>query len=210
MNPQSTPSRVYSIALVLAWCAILTSCSSTVHADPEVAPSSQLNRMPNFSGPWAELFRDEYARAPNDEIRGYLSDEVITEAENQAVTEAFRKCMSSRGLTFDGFEFDGSYSFGFAQVSNSDDANEIATECEMSSGADQVSFLYHQMKLNPENRDLAPDIAACLVRAGVVPTEYTAKEYTEYHLWEQTTTDAVSAKEAENACQKDLAGAFRG
>ncbi|MBC9954148.1 hypothetical protein ICM05_05735 [Leucobacter sp. cx-42] len=166
--------------------------------------------MPEFSGPWADLFRDEYSRAPNDEIRGYLSDEVISEAENQAVTEAFRKCMNSRGLTFDDFEYDGSYRFGYTQVSGPDEANEIATDCEMSTGADQVSFLYHQIKLNPENTDRNPDIAACLVRAGVVPSNYTADDYKDYPVWEQAITKVDAAKATEEACRRDPSGAFRG
>lgn len=202
-------ARGCNIALALAACAILTSCSSTEHPNTGNTSATQPGDTPSFSGPWADMFRDEYSRAPNDEVRGYLSDGIITEAENQAVTEAFRTCMTANGLTFDDFEYDGSYSFGFEKVSGADEANEIATKCEMTTGADQVAFLYHQMKLNPENRELTTDIAACLVRSGVVPSDYNAENYKEHPLLERATTNAAEAKAAEETCKKDLAGAFR-
>ena len=202
----------FLIALI-ASAGLLTACSGpdtdqTQNSSDEI-DYSHIPDMPDFKGPWAEDFRYAYARAADEKIRDYLRDEVITEAEKQEVTEAFRNCMVSRGLTFDDFDDGGSYSFGFAAVSNPEEANEIADNCEDETGVFEVVNLYFSIRANPENKDRTPEIVACLVRAEVVPPDYTAEQHRKGLLDDYAIAEINELYPADTACNKDPEGAFR-
>ncbi|MBC9954150.1 hypothetical protein ICM05_05745 [Leucobacter sp. cx-42] len=202
----------FLVALIAA-AGLLTACSGPgidqTQSSSEETDYSHVPDMPDFKGPWAEDFRYAYARAANEKIRDYLRDEVITEAEKQEVTEAFRNCMVSRGLTFDDFDDDGSYSFEFAAVNNPDEANEIANNCENETGVFEVVSMYFSIRANPENKDQTPEIVACLIRSGVVPRDYTVEQRKQRLIDDYAIVDEFEAWEADQACEKDPEGAFR-
>ena len=201
------------LALLTTSCALLTGCSAAASTGSEDALDeidySHIPDMPDFKGPWADELRYAYARASNEQIRDYLRDEVITEAEKQAVTEAFRNCMVSHGLTFNDFEDGSSYRFGITGVSGADEANEIANNCENETGVFEVVDMYFSIRDNPSKRDWSPEIVECLIRAGVVPQNYTVKQHKESWLDDHAIVEVHELNEADTACNKDPEGAFR-
>lgn len=200
----SVLKMIAAVSLLTATVA-MAACSNT---SPEKSqyPSeevdySRITGMPNFSGPWAEEFRYAYAKAPNDEIRAYLRDENITEAEKQAVTEAFRTCLSTQGVGFTDFEFDGGFSTTFEGVSGPEEANRVTNECAASSGVDDVIFLYFQIRANPQNSDLSHEIAMCMVRSETVTPSFTAENYRSNDIDGFAASDPIATREALRECQ---------
>lgn len=199
---------------LLAIGITLTACSGSETGAGQDAPDdvdySDIADMPHFTGPWAEEFRYAYARAATEQIRDYLRDEVITEAEKQEVTEAFRTCMVSHRLTFDDFEDGGGYTYGIAAVSSADEANEIATNCENETGVFEVVQMYFLIRANPSNEDRTPEIVACLIRSGVVPQGYPVERHMEGRIDEYALVEMNELQTTENTCNNDPDGAFRG
>lgn len=185
----------------------LTSCSQPTPRS-ETSQAKETTETPKFSGPWAEEFRQAFESAPTDEIREYLRNEEITEVEKQAVTEAFRNCLTSQGLTFDDFNNDGSFGFGFASVTDPDKANLITNECQASTGVDQVISLYFHIRGNPGNKDLSEEIAACMIRSKTVPPEFTIDPSKSDLFAGLFLNDEVQAWTAYNTCTADPIGSF--
>ncbi|MBC9943551.1 hypothetical protein ICL81_03290 [Leucobacter sp. cx-328] len=201
------------LAFLVTSCLLLTGCSGTASAgkqnSAEEVDYSHVPDLPDFKGPWADEFREAYASASNEEIRDYLRDEVITEAEKQAVTEAFRSCVTSRGLKFDDFENGLSYTLEYASVTDPEENQRIASECEKSTGAFEVISLYYMIQANPDNHDRSAEITACLIRSGVVPADYTVEKFRETWVSEYAIADEFETAMAEKDCEKDPEGAFR-
>ncbi|MBC9954149.1 hypothetical protein ICM05_05740 [Leucobacter sp. cx-42] len=197
---------------LLAVGSTLTACNGPGtgqrQTSSEEVDYSHITDMPNFSGPWAEEFRNAYAKAPNDEIRAYLRDENITEAEKQAVTEAFRTCLSTQGVGFTDFDFDGGFSTTFEGVSGSEEANRVTNECAANSGVDDVIFLYFQVRANPQNRDLSREIAMCMVRSETVTPSFTAENYRSNEIEGFAASDVIATREALRECQAAPLEAF--
>lgn len=191
----------FTVTIVTALTACSAAAPDASKESVDEIDSSIITDMPDFTGPWAEEFRYAYAKAPSDEIKAYLRDETITEAEKQAVTETFRTCLSTQGVGFTDFEFDGGFSTTFEGVNGSEEANTVTNECAASSGVDDVIFLYFQIRANPQHRDLSQEIATCMIRSETVTPSFTAEHYTSNGIEGFVVSDATAAQEALRECQ---------
>lgn len=215
--PKSTP-KAGLIEIVIKYLFLfgsislslfLTACS--ISADVVTQSSTSLESgMPKFSGPWAEEFRTRYSLAPNPEIQSFLADEQITEIEMQVVTENFRNCMQGNQLTFTNFDVGGGFDFGFPENMGANKANEIADMCSSSSGVNAIIHLYYQLRSNPTNKDRSEEIVSCIIRAGIVPSNFSVKDYRTYPITELALVDEATAVSAVQFCEADPSGTFVG
>jgi hypothetical protein len=215
--PKSTP-KAGLIEIVIKYLFLfgsislslfLTACS--ISADVATQSSTSLESgMPKFSGPWAEEFRTRYSLAPNPEIQSFLADEQITEIEMQVVTENFRNCMQGNQLTFTNFDVGGGFDFGFPENMGASKANEIADTCSSSSGVNAIIHLYYQLRSNPTNKDRSEEIVSCIIRAGIVPSNFSVKDYRTYPITELALVDEDTAVSAVQFCEADPSGTFVG
>ena len=160
-------------ALLLVALAGCTAPPDAATPGPDSATGSA--REPTFDGPYAAELAEFHRSAANDFVRDVLADGTITDAEYAEMTERFRSCLADRGITFNGFQPDGSYSTSLAP--GCADTHGVVSECSHTSGQDSVGALHDIMTANPDNTDAAVAIADCLVRARAVPASYTAQDY---------------------------------
>ncbi len=132
--------------------------------------------VPNFTGPYASDFRSAWIQSNSPFVRSVISDEKITDQEWAEVAARMSACLKAKGLTFRGFNPDGSYSVGNGDVSGSQ-ANADLPGCEQQSGEQWIGYLRQQMATNPNNTPIAQLMAACLIRVGAVGPGYTEQDY---------------------------------
>lgn len=149
----------------------LTGCSPARGA----APGADDNGAPHFKGPYATEFAHVFAKTKSEFVRKVLADEQITDAEYAEMEERFTTCLDGVGITFDGFQPDGSYHTSPAP--NGGDTKAIVDKCSMDSGATEIGMLHDIMAVNPDNQDLPTLIAKCLVGTGKVPADYSRDAY---------------------------------
>ncbi|WP_282824856.1 hypothetical protein [Gulosibacter sediminis] len=204
---------LHAIATCVGLALVLSGCTATAeepHQDLVDTTENLSTEAPEFSGPWASEFTAAYQKAPNAQVREYLADEEISEAEKQTLTESFRTCLAAQGVTFDDFNEDGSFEFTFEESVGPDNANTIADECSASEGVDTAISLYYSIHANPENKDQSVDIAACMVRSGTVISTYSAEDYKSSPLSDYVLGDEAAAIEAVQMCESNPTGAFGG
>jgi hypothetical protein len=167
----------FALAGLVAAVIALTGCTGATKSasESETTASPSAGDVPAFEGPYAAQFADYYGRAPSDFVRNVLKDGQITDAEYAEMTSDFTSCLADQGITFDGFNADGSFSTSLAP--NEADTHDIVTQCSSSSGADSIGALYSFIKTNPDNLDWATITKDCLIRKGVVPPDYSAEEF---------------------------------
>ncbi len=157
---------------------VTTSCAAGGGAGTDGAPVTApgfTGTVPEFSGPYASEFADLYTRASSDFARDVLADGQITDAEFAEMTSRFASCLDDQGITFHGFQPDGSLSTSVAP--GGADTHSIVSECSGSSGEDVINALASIMRVNPENVAWASLMVDCLVGRGVVPQGYTVEQY---------------------------------
>lgn len=201
--------RLINIASVLLLTApLLAACASTQGQQTDAADTGAPNPAPEFTGPWAEEFRFRYGLAPDDEVREMLADEQVSDAEKQVVTDRFRNCLAGHNIAFDDFKPGGGYDFSFPDSIDNETANRLADDCSRSEGVDAVIHLYFVTRNNPNNEDLSEEIAACLVRGGLVPSGFTGEDYKKPDWAETWKVDETQQYSIESRCQQDPKHAF--
>ncbi|PJJ63666.1 hypothetical protein [Compostimonas suwonensis] len=131
-----------------------------------------------FEGPWAAEFQANFQAAKSDFVRDVLRDGTITDQEFSEMSEQFTSCLAGSGITFAGFNDDGSYDTSFAPGAvTPDQAHDRMNSCSAETGEDLIGSLYSWLQRNPERLDEPTIMASCLVQAGVVDAGYTAKDY---------------------------------
>ncbi len=149
-------------------------CSAT----PRGATSAQASE-PSFSGPYAAEYARNYREAPNDEVRQILFDEHVSEAEAQQIIEEYRDCLESRGITLVKYDDTGSQLEGDPARMEPGDMEDLIEGCSESSGERHVLSLFQITRSVPGN-DFSPALlVSCLIRAGIVPEDFTAQDYEE-------------------------------
>jgi len=173
---RSTRAALAAVVLVAATAALAAcgSAASNQSESPGLTPAS-LGEVPTFDGPYAAEFAEFYAGTSSDFVREVLKDGLITDAEFAEMTDSFTSCLADQGITFQGFEPDGG--FGTSNAPNGGDTAKLVDECSHSSGQDYIGALYNFIKRNPDNLDSATIIKDCLIRKGVVPSDYSAEEF---------------------------------
>ena len=201
--------RVFALSLaVFIGCLGIVSCSSSESAPVTSGKSGKSGETPEFTGPWAAEFSFNFAHAPSDMIREILQDGEINDMEKQAIADEFRTCLASQGVTFEDFKPDGGFDFEFEKSVGPGKANVIADDCSKSSGVDDALSLYYMMRANPDNTDVSEAIAACLVRSGTVPPDYSAEDYRSQLVTEVGVGNAEEAIAATQDCEANPEGAF--
>jgi hypothetical protein len=132
-----------------------------------------------FSGPYAAELDSAYRSATTAVARAILADGVITDAELAELKAPTIQCLEAIGFTDVTLENDGtsSYTVDVAMFPNPLDASALADKCECATGWSSLGPLYHYMRINPDNVDMAPLRAECLVRVGLRAEGYSAEDF---------------------------------
>ena len=178
MGPGTTRTERSKVIQPSFWRSVVTvvlgAAATTLvgcGAEPHTAPAA-----PAFTGPYASDFTQAWDESDSDFVREVLRDERISDQEWAEVGTRITDCFSRNGVTFLGFEDDGSYSIDPGSVDASR-ANELLAECEGDSGEDWIGYLRNQSLRNPENLDLDQLTADCLVDRRAVAPDYTVEDY---------------------------------
>lgn len=169
------------------------------------------------SNPYADVFQEELPKVKDKKVRGYLEDGKISEQEFQAVTSKLSACVSGSGITFNGYDDHGQSSFEGdpSKIANKDLQGKI-NACEESSGDSVVSYLYFMVKRDPSRKITDETYVNCFIRSGLVPPEFTAKDYAGGELYRLYPNEKLFEPGGEEAqakiqnCQADPLGAYVG
>ena len=170
-------NRLSGSIVVLVLCVSSLAACATAQSP---APSNSLDALeatPEFSGPYAEQFREIYEESDNDVVKEYILDEKISEAEYQAVLGEYRTCLSARGITLVSYDETGSSLRGDPALIAQEDIVPQSEECAERSGESTVIAMFQVMTQDPENEITTETIVECLIRAGVVPDSFSVAEY---------------------------------
>lgn len=166
--------------LVVAGAAALTGCSSSPATNSTTTIVNQSHApvytgaVPQFSGPWASAFAQEYRSTTSSLAHSVLADGQITDEEYAEVASDFVSCMKAKGFDV---QLTGREDGTFAVTNSADQKAQqpALTACDTAFGV--VGELKAEMARDPQNLDENTIVAACLVKAGVVPKSYTAAKY---------------------------------
>jgi hypothetical protein len=162
-----------ALALV-AGCGSLGGKSAT-HTGVQT-DSAQTESVPEFTGPYASQFKDAWTQSKSDFVRSVIADQKISDQEWAETVQRLASCLKAKGLTFKGYQADGSYSVDNGQLSP-DEANAGLLPCELQSGEHWIGLLRDQLSENPNNTPVGEIMAACLIRLKVVARGYTSDDY---------------------------------
>jgi len=175
--------RLGAVALSVVLAA--SGCAGSPVAEDPVTQVDAAADVPEFTGPWAEQLRYEFASSSAEFARLALADGVITDQELSEVQTRFASCLTDFGFTKINFSNGGAFSLSPpAKYQTSDttsalfrESQDLVKRCRDDSGFIQVSNMYWQMRRNPTKQNEAAIIAACLVRSGAVEKGYDAQAY---------------------------------
>jgi len=206
MNPGISRRGVCPFVAVLAVALLaMTGCASgdSPGNDPPIDSVTTGEQAPAFEGPWADWFTRVYrSEATTESQRSILEDGEISEQEYSAVRSGLKKCLEDLGITVT-LTAGGGYSVSdFGPLTDSQVNDDAVPECEQKT-VGMIAMLYEQMHRNPDNKDEASIMVACLRRTGVVADSYTPAQYTK-DLSDQTGLDWTSAEVRE--CSIDPLG----
>jgi hypothetical protein len=170
---------VRKLSLGLAALAVsvllITGCAGT--SQPTHKPTSKSAPVPEFTGPWANEFRDAYQDATTKFERTVLEDENISDQELSEVRSKLKQCLVSSGFSDIHFSDDGSNQLALPDSVSQEEADRREESCEVRSGDKTIGALYSWIRRNPKNLDEDKIMAECLVRKKVVDRSYSAKDY---------------------------------
>lgn len=172
--------RTGFLPIVCLVVALVAGCGSSggksaTHTDAQT-DSAEAGSAPEFTGPYASEFKDAWVQSKSDFVRSVIADQKISDQEWAATVQRLSACLKTKGLTFKGYQVDGSYSVDNGQLSP-DEANAALLPCELQSGEHWVGFLRNQLVENPNNTPVGEIMAACLMRLKVVGPGYTKDDY---------------------------------
>lgn len=162
----------------LAAVALIVACAGCSTSD-DAAPVGQDDRHLGIEGPWAAEFEEAAASGVGDAEAAILADGEVTPVELEQAHDGMRRCLADSGLTID-YAADGGFELGSRDgrpTSDSFARSDAALRACESEHDQYVTFLFEQTRRNPEKRDEATLVAACLVDAGVVGEGYGREDY---------------------------------
>lgn len=174
MPLRTAPRRLVAATLLAFLSPILAACGAAGSAESSAGAGAAVD-VPAFNGPYAAEFAAFYADTESDFARRALADEEITDAEYAEMEQKFRTCLEDEGVTFSGFDHDGSYQA--SPLPGGGNSYDVVQACSRESGADTIGALHDIMGRNPENLDIPTIMAACLVDREAVPSGYSADDY---------------------------------
>lgn len=173
------------VALVLSLVGVTLTGCTTSGAVSGSAPSttsaaSQATTVPGaptFTGPYAAVLADAYAKSRSTFERDALADGKITDAEQAEMVERLRTCVSGFGHTLVSYGKAGGSTFDLNPNQESGAANDEISTCEKSAGENTVGLVYSLVLRNPQNIDLVPKTIACLKKHQLVGPGYSRSDY---------------------------------
>ncbi len=166
------------LAVIGALVVGCTAAGATTASTAVPAPAASFDGdVPAFDGPWADWFTTVYtSEHATDAQREILADGEITDAEYAQVRGDFARCLEDLGLEVQlspdgGFTIDDDGGLSETQITG-----DAVPTCEART-VGSVAMLYEQIRRNPEQKDEATIVVACLKDAGIVGAAYTAAEY---------------------------------
>lgn len=158
------------VAMAVGACLALTVTGCTAAG----ADASADNRALGLEGPWAQQFETAYASATTGYERAVLEDGDVTPAEYSQTRSHIERCLADSGLTIT-WDDRGGFELGSADGEYGDDyfdrSDPVLRKCEKRWDG-SIRFLYEQVRRNPDQRDEATIMVACLRSSGVVPDGY--------------------------------------
>ncbi len=143
---------------------------------PESSRLAAGEQVPSFDGPFAGAFAAAYRDSTTDLQREVLEDGVLSGQEVAAVHDDYRGCVEARGFSEVTFYEDGRISVRLPTGVPESEASAIDEAC-MKSTLGSIDLLYTQVRINPDNEDMATLVAQCLVREGLAPTGFTRDQF---------------------------------
>lgn len=127
---------------------------------------------------WSEEIKRSAAKARNSLVKGILQDGTITDEEFQEFVTEYNGCLQPHGMTAT-FDADGTgesvtNSTGTMTKEQGDDG---IAQCQASTDYMLVVPVYQQMRKNPDHRDPAGLVLACLKRKGLADPSMTRQDY---------------------------------
>jgi hypothetical protein len=156
------------IVLIVAGCSARVPHDGARSSDPSAS---------GFTGSWAQEFADASAQA-NDYQRRILEDGRITASERAEVQARVSACMRDLGHRYTFFDDGGAESEPLPGMPD-EDVETVAAHvrrCGREHDGD-ITYLYNEVRRNPEKRDEAEITVACLRAAGLVGTSYTERRW---------------------------------
>ena len=215
----ASSTRLAAAALACAAAALLVGCTaagvdaSELDAPGAVdeltgAPIVYNGPVPSCEEPWGKEFAGMY-RITNDRLaHRVLDDCAITDAEYNAISDAYVTCLAAKGFTATvlgpGEEVTIENRPGAALDTDGIDAGMVPAMRACRSGLDAVGGLRGRMLRNPEHLDENEIIVACLLEAGVVDKSYTVTDYARELEAQTFSYDHESPKAVE--CGRDPLG----
>lgn len=166
-------TAIKSIGVVVAALAAATLVACAPTAPENGVESTQVpfsGTIPDFQGPWAADLAQAYRSTNSEVVHKILEKGSITDQDYAAVSSTYVKCMANKGFTV---KITGPN--GEAEVKGGGDPKDAATSCNADMSI--ISSLRYEMSRNPQRLDENTIVAACLVKRGLAPKSYTAKEY---------------------------------
>lgn len=191
-------------AILLAGCSASDEVSPGETSKTSVAPGA----TPEFSGPWAQEFKDAYERSASAFEHEVLKDGKITDLELSEMRNKFRSCLESQGVTRVSFEDNGGFSMTDPEGITSEQSTKIVETCDEESGEVRIGALHSWLRRNPQNLDEDTIMAACLVRKKAVEPGYTASEYAKDSKDDTIPFVAASGQAVFAECSNDPLGLF--
>lgn len=149
------------VAVCLAGLVCLSGCTAEEKTD--------------FRGPYAAQVEQAYNSSSSSYIRGILADGTIDSFEINDAMRHVVECVSEAGFTIS-YTLDN-HSMQF-ESTTPEPSDEVLIGCQ-DEWLGEVGQLYWSMYTNPNNENGDGLVAACLVRKGLAPAEFTGTDYAE-------------------------------
>lgn len=160
--------------------AALAGCSQPSESSGEVRRPSPVftGEVPSFSGPWASEFAEAYRSTNSEVVHRILEKGSITDQDYAEVSSAYVTCMANKGFT-------ATVTGPFGESVTEAGEESMSAEETCNGDIAVIAGLRHSITRNPEHRDEAEIMVACLVTKKLAPPGYSTKDY-ELNLQSQT------------------------
>jgi hypothetical protein len=165
-------NRAAVVAGAVISMVVLTGCSAQSDARRLVSASDFAS-----AGAWAPESADAVAEASPYEAE-VLADGVITAAERSDAQARTGECMRDAGYRYREFD-DGTAEMERVDgrpITSVNPSNDVLRGCERRFDRN-ISYLYNEIRRNPEKRDEAEIAVACLRASGLVDSDYTERSW---------------------------------
>jgi hypothetical protein len=178
--------KIYACAII--GIMLFAGCSSqNVEFDKNSADitQTQVGELPenlsvnDFKGPYAE---ELYAQVFNSENKPFLyqiyKDGVVTDEELAESRQIYSQCLINLGYEVE-FDSNGSESTKAPKSVEDSSSQQLIdrTGCSNKSGYLPMTAIYADLKSNPNNEDIYKIRVACMIKHGLVPSDYTKDDF---------------------------------